>query len=393
MKTYLSTKIKAKGADVSKVINDAIEKAKYNTTLVFPEGEFNLTSPIFQTNKTVHWEGVKGKTTLIVRHKETGITITRNSSTGEVQFDDIHLLMGFNGHDNFDQHGISCSVPIQMNRCQITGFYGNGLNLWGDTTSRPGTDVSHAAINYLTVDSCKGDGVFIQGGDSNGIVFYRLSTKDNGKAGYRDTSLLGCHVIGGMGHNNKEGHFRIEAATSEGSVISSYGEGDSPPSWAAGSTFISGGIHENKWILNENAVFHRGKVASAIKIGSIEITKEEGIHFGKYQVTNGIKLNEIKTKAAFPHYGIHHMDGNFHQFFAASKEYPADYSGRQVPFASSGFQHLFIGDRLFITATKDEVVNLGLEFKNGDTIFNSKFDGTNAERWVFVGSDWKEIKI
>lgn len=392
----MTSKLKAKGADHATVINRAIENAKQGTILSFPyDSQVDLTSSIIQDNKAIIWEG--NNSLFKVWHKESGFIITRRSSIKRIRMMDMEISNGLNDHDNKEQHGIDCSAPINTyGIVAISGFYGHGLKLWASTESRPGSDVSNSKFESLLVQSCRGDGVHIQGADANQIIFYHLDVRDNWGWGYHDDSFLGCKVIEGMAHNNRLGHYRVSQGTSMAKV-SGYGEGDSPPSVFFGSTVVEGG-HWNGVELHDNATYIRGREMKAFKSASIEIIEGDGITFGKPKVTNGLNLNLVKDKGkneTFAHYGMTHTEGEFWSFFGGSAKYPADYAGRKIPFASSGFQHLFIGDRLFITGEKDLVIKLsnGFEFKNGDTIFNSKFDGTNAERYVFVNKDWKEVKI
>lgn len=393
-KIYLTSKLKAKGAEPGRVLNRQIEISKPGDTLDFPyDGEFNIVSPVVQHNKAVIWEGKN--TILRIRHKETALTITKGISTRHTYINDLNIQNGYGDNTDYVQHGIDCSVPVIINRVIIQGMRGNGLMLTADIVTRPYSNVSHSRIDSLQVIQNAGDGVYIAGGDANQILFYHLDMRDNGGYGYHDNSFLGCTNIGAMGHLNAKGHYRVSMDTAHAVIDGCYGENGSPKSFFTGSTVVVGGLHENGVELHGNATWIRGRVMKSFKCGGIEMKEGEGITFGKEQVTHGLNLNLLTESGAFPHYGMSHLKGNFWQFFGASDKFPAQYSGREVPFASSGFQHLFIGDRLFITGTKEEVfkVSNGFQFKAGDTIFNSKFDGTNAERWVFVGSDWKEIKI
>lgn len=327
-------------------------------------------------------------------HKDPAFVFTRSGPTTETLIKRINFLSRFN--DDTIETGQDCiraSVPFRISQYMIENFKGTALKLTADVATKAAADISHANVSFGRIRSCE-NGIYAQGGDSNGIVFFHNAINDCKKVGVHDSSDTGSYHYGTMIHASGERNFIADGGGSRTEFNGCYSEGPSKyPDLFSGASKWSNGILGNGYEVHGKAIVQDGYLTSAMKFGEIVLSELKGMEFGALNVTNALFLNLMKNKGAFPHYGMHHMEGEFWQFFAASKQYPADYSGRQIPFASSGFKHIFIGDRLFITGTKDEVVKLGLEFKNGDTIFNSKFDGTNAERWVFVGSDWKEIKI
>lgn len=243
MKTYLSSKLKVKGADPAKVINRAIELAKDKTTIVFPDGVFALNSSIQIFNKGVRLEGAED-TQLRFYQPVPGIIANRNAATSRLYINRLNLLNSFNDGDNADQHGIVLSVPTTIEETTIENFHGNGLHMTADVVHRPATDVSFSKIESVRIGGCRRNGIYLQGGDANACLFIHVDIRDNGGYGILDESFLGNCYVACMAHLNKLGNYKaaVDNTNNRSTFIGCYSEEGSPMSEIGGTSMVFGGL-------------------------------------------------------------------------------------------------------------------------------------------------------
>lgn len=265
-KIYLSSKgFKPEDTGAAKILNRQIELAKDKDIISFPEGTYYLTQTIQAVNKGLTWEGGED-TQLRVYHRGTGIVLTRNQGTSLTRMFNLTLSNNLNEHDNESQHGIECNVPLEINHVTATAFHGHGLYLWASVSGeRPKTDVSHSYIKDFYAQSCWGSGIYIQGGDANGIKTDHCKANDCKGYGLWDYSFLGNLHDTFMAHFNEKGNYRIEGSVSSGTLVHCYSENGSPPDYFGGGVQVFGGIFDTKnLILTQHAAaYFHGEVYKA----------------------------------------------------------------------------------------------------------------------------------
>lgn len=244
-------------ADAGLVINRAAELAKEKTTLTIADGEFIIRTPMVFKNKGMMIEGAEN-TVLRFYHDGPAITATRNKSTnGSFYLRHLHLINGINDIKHQDQHCIISHMPIEVERCRIENFFGDGIHLTGNGGSgRPedfGQDVSFAYVAHNYIFYCRGNGIYLQGGDSNAGTYFKNDIRDNWGYGTYDNSFLGNTHVGTMAHNNRRGNYIAPGPNNCAHFSGCYSEGGSPLSYMAGSARVEGGLWDGGVILEANA--------------------------------------------------------------------------------------------------------------------------------------------
>lgn len=248
--------------DVAVYLQKKVDAAAQNTAFILPEGEYNLLSPIVVTDKTISFiggAGTKGlKTTFRVYHAGRALYFTRDKIGSTARIENITLLNGLNENNSFEQHGIETNIPTIIEDVIIEGFWGDGLRLTGDGGSGRGamTDVSFCKVTTLTVRSCKGDGVYIAGGDANASIFTHVDVRDNEGHGIRDASFLGNTFISCMAHNNHLGNYFVTDVNNRSTLTGCYSEGGSPYDYFYGQCQVFGGFLATGAVLSRNAVWY-----------------------------------------------------------------------------------------------------------------------------------------
>lgn len=253
MKTYLSTKLKAKGADASKVLNRAIETAKEKTTLSIPDGTFYLYDTVRAFNKGIRLEGSED-TNFRVMHRNAAFLFERNGATARTYVSRINLLNSLNVNNSPDQHGFQVHVPTTIEDVIIENFHGDGLHLTGDVASKAASDVSFCKVMSVTVRSCKGNGIYIAGGDSNASFFAHCDVRDNEGYGIWDNSFLGNGFFGCMAHMNAKGNYHASDGNNRSTFLACYSEDGSPQSVMGGEAMVFGGMWSGGVKVNGNAI-------------------------------------------------------------------------------------------------------------------------------------------
>lgn len=253
MRISLNSKKIRPDIDNSKIFNRAIETAKDKDTLVFPKGRFPTWETIIQKNKQVFWEGSVEGTEIACAHDQNGIILTAKGQVPrESHLSNLIITNAMNDHKNYKQDGLTCFIPTVIEHVEISNFYGNGAVFSGDVVSAPGTQSRGLATNML-VQSCRGNGIYVQGPDANAGTFFHIDVRDCWGYGVYDNSFLGNHWISVMCHNNRKGNFIASDPNNCAQFTGCYSEGGSPLSFMDGAAKIEGGLWDGGVILEANA--------------------------------------------------------------------------------------------------------------------------------------------
>lgn len=95
--------------------------------------------------------------------------------------------------------GIAARARINLTGVAIKGFSHCGVDIYAD---HPGRDASHSYILKCKVAECGNDGYYFGKQDANMITADHCDARDNGRYGFRDSSMLGCSFRDCMAHYN-----------------------------------------------------------------------------------------------------------------------------------------------------------------------------------------------
>lgn len=246
MKKYLSTYLKEGETQANaKSLNYALETAKDNTRLIFPNGTFFLYDTIFQSGKKLYWEGAE-ETTFVIHHKGPGIKINQ---WGDIAGHINNITLINPGYQNEPtQNGVEVNGIVISENLIIRNFSGNGLHIDADVGRK--SNASFSRFTSLSVSGCQGSGVYLKGGDANQCNFYHVDVRDNQGYGIHDSSFLGNQFFGCMAHNNKKGNYRADDLNSRTGFYGCYSEFGSPKEYLGGHSFWIGGLPSNGIELN-----------------------------------------------------------------------------------------------------------------------------------------------
>jgi hypothetical protein len=248
--------------DVAVYLQTRINSAAQNTAFILPEGEYNLLSPIVVSDKTISIIGGAAtsglKTIFRVRHAGIAFYFTREKIGSRAHIEKINIINGLNENNSFEQHGIVTCVPTVMEDVIVENMWGDGIRLSGDGGAGRGTitDVSFCKLTTVTVRSCKGDGIYITGGDANASIFTHIDVRDNEGHGIRDASFLGNTFVSCMAHNNYLGNYFVTDVNNRSTLTGCYSEGGSPYDYFYGQCQIFGGFLATGAVLSRNAVWY-----------------------------------------------------------------------------------------------------------------------------------------
>lgn len=220
--------------------------------IILPAGTYIYSKPLSWTNKTVWIEGQGIGLTVL---SGPGIKISRTHSQPRSKISAMSLF------GNGEGSGIDISAITDLQDLYIKN-YETGVRYVGSIGTN-GTDVSGSVCINVEVAECKGDGVFIQGGDANALNFYGCNTRDNGGFGFLDKGFLGSSFFGCMGHNNAKGNFGVgdgtEASNSSRTVLyGCYSEQGVPLSTLGRYTTVYGGTWGSGFKIFNNGVERHG---------------------------------------------------------------------------------------------------------------------------------------
>lgn len=103
-------------------------------------------------------------------------------------------VRGHNGSDR-TKHGIWMRYKCVIIKARVFNVSGDGIRI-GNSNGHTDGNQNGWQLSYGEVQSCGGDGVHVEGGDSNGGLALNLTIVICGRFGIRDKSFLGCRWIG-----------------------------------------------------------------------------------------------------------------------------------------------------------------------------------------------------
>ena len=179
-----------------------------------------------------------------------------------------------------ENHGIWALAPIQIRNCIISNWGGNGIRM----TSAPEgaaftSSTNHSLVEHCTVQDCgwRGvaksrkesweprfgddfyDGIYVEGGNSNGSLFSAVHCTGNGRWGFYDESGTGCTFVACMAHGNGNvyevlsggpashklpdgGSYKVFLTAARSVLVGCYAELDQRPAEVSPVTLVLGGV-------------------------------------------------------------------------------------------------------------------------------------------------------
>lgn len=268
----------------ARLINYALESAKDGDHVYYPDGVIPLIDPIIQHNKTLYHFGTWSTQLKVVHAKGPGIVISRTRDTGRTKIENLELINDTAGDYPF-QHGIECHVPVTIEEVTVKNFMGHGVYLTATKTAKDWSDASNALVRSLTIKSCRGDGLRIQGADANGGLFEQVRVSDCRGWGIADLSNFGNCYVACTNHLNRKGDYKAAGSSNCSNFYRCYSESGSSISVFAGWVQVYGGTWASGFVLGDYAAYH----------GSI--MNEE-----KNKVVNGVLTAPYQMKKLPEHY-------------------------------------------------------------------------------------------
>lgn len=260
-KVYLNRRKVSPGnaKENARLISYALETAKTRDTIIYPDGVIPLVQTIEQSNIALYHEGNVDTQLKIVHTTGPGMLITQQRTIERSHFSGLRLINDMKG-DYPNCHGIECSVPATFEDVRIENFLGHGLYLWAwYKNERPG-DVSNTYCRTVTIFSCKGDGLRIQGIEANAGEFHQIIVSSNYGYGINDKSALGNRFYSCTAHGNRKGDYKATESSTSANFFGCYSEGtgeDNPTySHFAGWAQVYGGTWGSRFILDDHATFY-----------------------------------------------------------------------------------------------------------------------------------------
>lgn len=241
MKIYLSSKGLKPSSDNSGIINRQLEIAKEGSTIVWPEGKYQIASPIMQA-KTLHWEGSE-ETIIEAQHPMTFAVFSRGykSVISRIKFEGYHSVRDVKD-PTFD--AVIVNSLVNMRDCKIMNAWGNGITV---QASLP-LNASKCKFENIDIGQCKGNGMYFQGGDANQCSSYDMDIRDCDGIGIWDNSFLGNNFFSCMTHANRGGSYKagdekdLANQNSRSGFFGCYAEGDQGPVILCGHSRWYGGL-------------------------------------------------------------------------------------------------------------------------------------------------------
>lgn len=247
MRHSLSTKLKAKGADPTKVINRAIELAKDGDTILFPKMRIPITGTLIQ-NKRVHWEA--GEETIIKGMVPSTLAHFKMVS-GKFVVDRLIFegSYGIGMKQDTPQHdGVIINTLVHFRGVQVRNVWGSGIVVDAELVTR-GTSASHSRFDDLLIQQVRDHGMYFYGSDANMCGVYHCDVRDVHGVGFFDNSGLGNQFFSCETHVCHGGSYRAEARGGCAGFYGCYAETGQPPVYLDGAATWHGGLPDMGIIL------------------------------------------------------------------------------------------------------------------------------------------------
>ncbi len=218
--------------------------------IIVPPGTYYLNGTLI-LNGSVHLigggagqSGGNWASTLQFPADTVGIIIKKgnvnpNQNGGDATIIEGILIKG-GGGNNTAAHGIDMQGRAKIQDCTVSNFKGNGINIVADINSR--TNANCWGINTVSLFNNGGNGLYVQGGDTNAGIGIAINSYANGGWGIYDSSFLGNTYIGCHTASNTLGAYKSDNANARNIFIGCYAEGGQPASEVAAPSMVLGGM-------------------------------------------------------------------------------------------------------------------------------------------------------
>ncbi len=225
----------------------------YAGTILFPPGQYYFASTI-QINRQVRLVGAGspagnalGPSQLLFADNIDGIAINHANvptngalDAAGAMLDGLYLKRSKNTAGTLG-NGVNVSTRCEIRNCMIDSFRGDGIHIVADSSGSPSTNANNWHIENCRVISNGGNGLYVQGGDTNSGTAVGLDCSSNTLDGIYDSSFLGNSYIGCHTASNVRYGYHSDNANARNVFVGCYTEGGEVHSIAF-PAFVFGGI-------------------------------------------------------------------------------------------------------------------------------------------------------
>ncbi len=182
---------------------------------------------------------------IVINHANTtGSTVeTTTTAASATIVEGLRLVSA--GGSSVNAHGIRCRAQSLLRNCLIYGFPGNGIHMVaaiGGGGALEG-NVNTWRIEGGSVVGCKGNGLYVQGADSNAGTCISLNATGNLGWGIYDSSFLGNTYVGCHTEANVLGPYKSDGTNARNTFVNCYSEPGQPPSSITPPAIVIAGLH------------------------------------------------------------------------------------------------------------------------------------------------------
>ena len=353
--------------------------------VLIPPGRYYLSGTL-EINRQLILSGLganylAGTVVLVFADDTDGIFIPSiaNSSTGKAGQGSViqGLVISKHTTSGTTGNGIVMNYKAKIINCSVIGFRENGIWIYANAAGSPSTN-----SNGWLVDSCQlggngGNGLKVEGPDSNGGVGINILSNSNGGCGILESSFLGCTYIGCICETNTLEGYKSTSASSRTIFVGCYTEPVQPPNdlvppaayigglQGAGNTVQTNGID-----LDISRISIKNFAAGNALIGySQPNTSGSGLSF---QDTNG--LNTWSFKKAVGKWGYNWSNiGSISGFvFYDQTATTANGYARNITLGSYGIGSYYFGEaNQMLLRTVAATAPASGDYLVGDIVYNS----------------------
>lgn len=230
---------------------NAMPKSKGNILFV-PSGSF-YSSDNINITRTIILKGSGGgyssnPASILKFAAGKGIIVHSSASAAEAGTSGVGTIIeGLQLEGAFDNdknsHGIKIYVQTTIKNCSILQFGGDGVHINASIAGDPWSNANGWRIIDCFFQSNKGNGLFVQGGDSNAGYCIGSHFLDNRAWGVYDNSFLGNGYIACSTDFNLSGGFAALGAVARNVLVGCYSEGSQPANKIKSPSIVVGGIY------------------------------------------------------------------------------------------------------------------------------------------------------
>lgn len=229
-------------------------------------------------------------------------------------------------------HGIVARCTVQITRCLVSGFEGNGIDLLGNSLGAVYSNVNEYGVDQRTrVQECNGDGIAVFGGDANaGVVDGIDIDLGNPLTGFRagmngasdnpqiNTSWFGWSIAFCLGH----AYFQDNASDPSSVIVGGYCEqGDGTP---------TGGGNGPIRCLSPNTMIIGGFAFAAGVTSDSECFLQNGDRVSSLEVNNSIGTITFGTNGSLGTFQAAGETGNYRWDYQTTKWYSLSFGGSDL---------------------------------------------------------------